>query len=314
MKAGPTEIVRHHVVKRLLFFGRDKLLRDRDAIGVADVFDDLPPERAVTYGGQTPFEFVKEPVTGKAGILGAKALGVAESVIVNDADQPVEFHKGILKRRCRQQNLGRIRQGIFERPAYLVVGAIHIAQPVGLVDHREVPGRNHKLFRVTRGELERANDQRVLLERSADAVLDHLVVILGFENECREKELFLQLLRPLLAQVRRSNDQNSALPLGPFLGQDQASLYGLSKSDFIGEDRTFGKRGREGEERGLDLMGIEVHLSVKQRTRKLLGIRYGVPLGQFIGEKLCVVFRYHSYCLNISPIHFPLPSPVSRAV
>ena len=41
---------------------------------------------------------------------------------------------------------------------------------------------------------------------------------------------------PLLAQVGRYDDQDTAAPLGPALGDHQTRLDGFAESNFIGQD------------------------------------------------------------------------------
>jgi hypothetical protein len=61
---------------------------------------------------------------------------------------------------------------------------------------------------------------------------------------------------PLLPQVRRRNDKNAPLSLGPFLGDDQTGFDGLAEPNFVGEQGAFRQRGFEREEGGVDLVGV----------------------------------------------------------
>ena len=47
-----------------------------------------------------------------------------------------------------------------------------------------------------------------------------------------------QLLTPLLAQIRRDDDQKAPLAFSPLLGDQQPSFDRLSKPDLVGENRT----------------------------------------------------------------------------
>ncbi len=71
---------------------------------------------------------------------------------------------------------------------------------------------------------------------------------------------------PLLAQVGRGDDQNSALALSPFLRDQQTGFDGLSETDFIGQDGAFGQRIAGREQRRVDLMWVQIDLRIQQRT------------------------------------------------
>jgi hypothetical protein len=60
------------------------------------------------------------------------------------------------------------------------------------------------------GKLIRANDNLGNLERPELTLPDRSVIGLGFENPAGQEKFLGQLLKPLLAQVRGSNDQGPA--------------------------------------------------------------------------------------------------------
>lgn len=66
---------------------------------------------------------------------------------------------------------------------------------------------------------------------------------------------------PLLTEVRRDDDQNLALPFGPFLGKNETRLDGLAETDFIGEQGTFGEGRVEGKQSRIHLMRVQIDLS-----------------------------------------------------
>ena len=66
LQLGPPQVVRHHVVERLLLLGRPELLRDRDAVGVADVLDDLPAQRPMAHRFQARLQVLEAAVVGEA--------------------------------------------------------------------------------------------------------------------------------------------------------------------------------------------------------------------------------------------------------
>lgn len=67
-------------------------------------------------------------------------------------------------------------------------------------------------------------------------LLANRVVAFGFEDQPLQAELVLQLLVPLLAQVRRNDDEDLPPPFGPTLGKDQAGFDGLTQTNLVGED------------------------------------------------------------------------------
>jgi hypothetical protein len=90
---------------------------------------------------------------------------------------------------------------------------------------------------VARGELVRADDKSLLLKGTAREIFLHLVIVAGFENNGRQEEFFLDLLRPLFAQVRRRDDKHAPPPLRPFLRNDKSGFDGFSEADFVSKDR-----------------------------------------------------------------------------
>jgi hypothetical protein len=79
------------------------------------------------------------------------------------------------------------------------------------------------------------------LEGPELALLDGGVVGLGFEDAAGQEELLGQLLIPLLAQVRRRDDQDAPLALRPLLGEHQTRLDGLAETDLVGQQRALGE-------------------------------------------------------------------------
>ena len=61
---------------------------------------------------------------------------------------------------------------------------------------------------------------------------------------------------PLLAKIRRRDDEDAPFALGPFLGNDEARLDGFAEADLVGEQSAFGEGRMEREKRGVDLMGV----------------------------------------------------------
>ena len=81
------------------------------------------------------------------------------------------------------------------------------------------------------------------------------------------------------------------LSLGPFLRQHQPGLDGLAEADLVGQQRAFGERRAESEQRRVDLMRIQIDLRVDQRRRELLHAVGRAAARQLVGEVLGVVGR-----------------------
>ncbi len=106
-------------------------------------------------------------------------------------------------------------------------------------------------------------------ERIEVAVADRLIEAACFKNAGRQKELVCKLLRPLFAQIRGRDHKQAALAFGALLGQQQARLDGLSETSLVGEDCPFGERASEREESRIDLMRVQVNLSVGKDSGEL---------------------------------------------
>ena len=289
MQGIPPQVVGHEVVQRLFRCAGDEFLGDGDAVGVADVFQHLPSQGPMADGGEASLELVELPITAQAGILCPEAFSVAEGLIVDEANQAVQLHQRVLQWGGGQQHLGRVRQRPLESSADLVVGAVDVAQPVGFIDDHQIPLRHHQIRALSGRELKRANHQSGLFERIADTALPLTVVFGTFENLTGQEKLVGHLLRPLLAQIGRADDQDAPLALDPLLSQHQAGFDGLSKPYFVGEDGALGQGRLKREQRGLHLMGVQVHLRIEQGTGQLFGIPDRMPAAEFMGVKLGVI-------------------------
>lgn len=107
-----------------------------------------------------------------------------------------------------------------------------------LVEDDDVPGHRAQIRDLGLGELIGADDGRANVEWVGDAVTPLLVVALGLQDLPVQRELVLELLMPLLAQVGGDDDQHATLALGPELRQHEAGLDGLAQPHLIGEDHT----------------------------------------------------------------------------
>jgi len=217
--------------------------------GVGDVLGDLAPKRAMAEGSETKLQRLEGAFLAEVGELLAEAFQIAEGVIVDERDEPVEFEQGILERRRGQQHLGTPLQRLFQGVGDDAGGFVDVPQAVGLVDDHQVPRDRDDIVRFVAGEVVGADDEAGLvgLEGIGVARLDGLVVGAGFEDGGGQEELLGEFLMPLLAQVRRGDDEDAAPPLGPALREEDASLDGFPKSDLVGEQGAVGKGRLESE-------------------------------------------------------------------
>ena len=129
------------------------------------------------------------------------------------------------------------RQRLLEGLGDDVAGFVDVAQAMRFVEDDQVPVDALDIVSLGLRELVGTDDrtggeqERVPLLLFADRV-----VAFGFEDQPLQAELVLQLLMPLLAQVRRNDDEHLPPPFGPALGKDQAGLDGLAQTNLVGED------------------------------------------------------------------------------
>ncbi len=150
--------------------------------------------------------------------MSTETLEVAESEFIDDADESIQLKKGVLKRGRREQYFLERCNRLFNRMADLVGRLIDVAQSVRLIHHDQVPICLPDVGFLRPSELEGANHYAVLAERIEIALANRLVERSGLKN-CRwKKELVGQLLTPLLAEIRRADDQKPTTTFSPPLG------------------------------------------------------------------------------------------------
>ena len=71
----------------------------------------------------------------------------------------------------------------------------------------------------------------------------------------------------MLAEIGRRDDQDPPLSLRPLLRQDQPHL--------VGQQRPLREGRPEREEGGVDLVGVQIHLRIHERSRQLLDVIRG---------------------------------------
>lgn len=161
-------------------------------------------------------------------------------------------------------------EGTLDGFADLVSRLVHVAKAMGLVDHDEVPFRLGQIRLLGTGELIGTDDDLRLLKWIQIAGTNGVLEGPRFKNGGRKEELVGELLAPLLAEVRGTDDEQPSPSLGPALRQEDACFNRLAQPHFICKDRSFGERRAECEECGLNLVGIKSHLSVGEGAGQLL--------------------------------------------
>ena len=262
----PPQVLGHQLPQRLLVLRRREGLDQRDAAGVGDIGLHLTAQRAradVLQSAAQPGEGLGLVEVAE---LVAKARQIAEHPLVDQADQPVQLQQRVLQRRGREQHLLHRAQRLLQRAADDVVRSPGVAQPVGFVQHRQIPAHPLEFIGLALGELVGADDRAGSLEEGLRVALGALrLVAVAVENQGLDAELLQQLLMPLLAQVGRHDDQDVPAPLGPALRDHQAGLDRLAQPHLVGQDHALRQRVAEGEQRGLDLMRVQIDLRIHQR-------------------------------------------------
>src|SRR5262245_5483888 len=207
------------------------------SVGVADVSEHILTQCSLADWLQTLLERIENFLVVKIAELLTETFEVAETVFVNKTHQAIKLKQGVLKWRSGEQNLGSLTEGLFQRVSNHTRLFVNVSQPVGLVNNHQVPHRRADIRLLTTRELVRTDDDDIFtIERPMISVFDGCVVRLGFKDVAGQKELFLQLLMPLLTQIGRSDDQYPLLPFRPLLGNDQTCLDGLPQSYLVGKN------------------------------------------------------------------------------
>ena len=258
------------MIEAVFAFLRRELLHQWQALRVLDVRQHLPTERAVADGLEPRLERLEYLFLAEIGELLAETLQVAKCMLVDEAHEAEQFQQRVLERRRGEKQLVLACQRQLERVGDDVRRLVNIAQPVGFVDHHEVPGQGVDVARLALREMVGADNDLGRLERAELALSDRNVVRLRLQDAARQKKLFGQLLIPLLAQVGRRDDENPPPALRSFLREHEARFDGLAQADLIRQQRTFRKRRLESEQRGVDLVRVEVYLRIHQGACELL--------------------------------------------
>lgn len=289
-----SQIVRDQMVQPVFALRRRKRLHDRQPFRVAHIRQHLAAQRALTERSQAGFQPVERRLVVEIGELLLETFEVAEDAVIHDADQSIEFEQRVLQGRSGKEELGRVFEGLLQGIGDDVGRFVDVSQPVGFVDHDKVPTHETDLRRLATCELVGADDDLAAFERADISLPDGRVVELRLQNPTGQEEFLLKFLMPLFAKIGWRDDEHATLPLCPFLREHQPGLDGLAESDFVREKCPLRERRPECEQRGFNLMGIEVHLRIHQRAGELLDTVRRTTLGQFMGEVLGVIVGKHT--------------------
>lgn len=257
------QILGYEVVQALLVGKRSELLNERQAVGVLHVLQHLAPQRSLTERLEPLLQLSKVSI-GRSREACAKALDVAEREVIDDADESIQLEQRILKRRRSQQNFRTVVNRILHGNRDPAARLVDVAKPVGFIDDDEIPRCLLHVRFFAPHELIRANHDCLLLERVQVPGANSVIERAFLEDHGAQEELIGKLLAPLLAKIRRHDDQQPPLPLGPMLRQKKPGFDRLSESDLIREDGALRKRITKGEKCSLDLMRIEIDLRVRE--------------------------------------------------
>ena len=105
----------------------------------------------------------------------------------------------------------------------------------------------------------------------------------------------------MLAQRGRADDDQPAFTFGPQLAKHQRGFNGFAETDFIGKDDAFAERVVEREQRGIDLVRVEVHAGVEQGLGNAVFFTGGAAAGEFPCVIFSVKWGYGSVFQESSP-------------
>src|SRR5262245_48049591 len=105
------------------------------AVGVLDVCEHLLAERPLAGGRETCPQLVEIGPVRQSHEARLEALDVAESIVIDDADEAVKLEQRILKRRRGKQNLGERGNRLLDRERNLAGLLVDVSKTVGFICH-----------------------------------------------------------------------------------------------------------------------------------------------------------------------------------
>ena len=104
------------------------------------------------------------------------------------------------------------------------------------VNDYQVPWHRLNFLGLAAGELVGGDKHAGRIKRVAGTIFDGLLEGFSLQYRSSNAELVSQFLMPLLAQIGRSDHENTTLALRPTLGNEQAGLNGFAEANLIGKD------------------------------------------------------------------------------
>jgi hypothetical protein len=164
VKRRPLEILGDEIVETLFVVGWLEWLRERDSLGVTDVFQYVPTERALADWFQALLEVIEATAGGELGILSLEAGEVAKGVFVNEANEAVKLHERILERSRGKQKLPKRREHRADDVGDFSRRLVNVAKTMGLVDDHQTPFYLADVGLLVASKVVGANDDGWLLK------------------------------------------------------------------------------------------------------------------------------------------------------
>ena len=169
---------------------------------------------------------------------------------------------------------------------------MRVAQLVRFVDDHYIPRNCTQLGFQLGGKLIGHDDDRLAnlpLQGGEHVASGLLAQRNGIHHGGGHGELVVQLLRPLLAQARRADDQEPTAALSPVLANHQRCFDGLAQPHLVSQQYAFLQWVPKGEQRRLDLMRVQIDAGIEQRLGEAINAIGGVSPRQLVGVVLGVV-------------------------
>ena len=105
---------------------------------------------------------------------------------------------------------------------------IDVAKAVRFINDNQVPSNASYVVLAPMCKLVGADDDVARFKGVKGSIPNDLICSFRLKDGRRERELLIELLCPLLPEVRRQDDEDLALALCPFLSDQQTRLNSLS--------------------------------------------------------------------------------------
>ena len=232
------QVLRDQVIESVLTFLRGELLHQGQPLGVGDIRRDLTAQGTMTDGLEPRLESLEHLLLVEIDKLFTEALQVAKDVFINETHQAEQLQQRILQRRSGEQQLVLACQRHFESFGDHIRRLVDITQPMGFVNYYQIPWNRLDILSLALGELIGTDNDFWCLKRPKLPLLDGDIVGFSFKDAAGQEEFFGELLKPLLTEVGRGNDENTPFAFRPLLRKYEASLNGFAKANLIRQQGT----------------------------------------------------------------------------